>query len=458
MVERLNITYERKASKSFAILNEINDIKNYQLNMVCQNDIPNLLTVMAEVHNNQFRFYYDITSKQKLTHVLERKALDYEELKTLILGIMNINKQCEAYLLSEHSIVLDPKYIYMDAASFQPYFMYIPLKEKVSDIMKQTNDIILYLFDKVDKEDMNAIMLMYNLYNLTKQTSYHYGDIETLLYASTKLCKEERKLSEQKHFLDEAASLPQVQEKKEVKVKKNRMNGNSSIKSIGIILMIQGIVGVLFLLMLWGGFLNDAYSNQMSLKHILTAVVVLICLDVLLCKKQWAVIKKIKQKMNKQSVEKQDINHENKNHSIQVNTKEKENDPPIEKFQPLLYYEQTNKASPTHETTFLNTFSMQEKKEACLIHKISERQIKIHKTPFIVGKLDTEVDYVIKNISVSRIHSKIIQKDQSYYIMDLNSKNGTYLDGKCIKSNEMYELKHNSLITFSNEDYIFKLN
>lgn len=63
---------------------------------------------------------------------------------------------------------------------------------------------------------------------------------------------------------------------------------------------------------------------------------------------------------------------------------------------------------------------------------------------------------VLKNEFTARQQSRFIFKNLRWYIMDMNSLNGTYVNGSRLKSNELHELKCNDLISFANrEKYIF---
>lgn len=72
-----------------------------------------------------------------------------------------------------------------------------------------------------------------------------------------------------------------------------------------------------------------------------------------------------------------------------------------------------------------------------------------------VGKLKDQVDFVIANTKVSRVHADIIMREGKLYVMDLSSSNGTYLNGNPnrLTGNMEYELHNNDRVVFANEEY-----
>lgn len=85
------------------------------------------------------------------------------------------------------------------------------------------------------------------------------------------------------------------------------------------------------------------------------------------------------------------------------------------------------------------------------------QDINIHTFPFTIGKLPESSDFIINNSLVSRIHARFYFKDDSYYIEDLNSSNGTYINSTPISPHTMFEIKDGDFITFAHLTYIFKL-
>ena len=73
----------------------------------------------------------------------------------------------------------------------------------------------------------------------------------------------------------------------------------------------------------------------------------------------------------------------------------------------------------------------------------------------VIGKLETACDAVIDLPTVSRIHAKVRRRDGEYYLSDLNSRNGTAVNGRMLKSEEEYQLQDEDAVDFAQARYIF---
>ena len=60
---------------------------------------------------------------------------------------------------------------------------------------------------------------------------------------------------------------------------------------------------------------------------------------------------------------------------------------------------------------------------------VGDDEIEITESPFIIGKYKT-ADFTIEGDTyISRKHCRIVKRQDEYFIEDLNSTNGTYVDG-----------------------------
>lgn len=93
-----------------------------------------------------------------------------------------------------------------------------------------------------------------------------------------------------------------------------------------------------------------------------------------------------------------------------------------------------------------------------LLRKRNNAQIYLNKSPFRIGKAKDYVDYWVgDNPAISRSHAELILSGQQCFIVDTNSTNHTYVNGKMISSNVKFELKDGDVVQLANEEFTFKL-
>ena len=73
---------------------------------------------------------------------------------------------------------------------------------------------------------------------------------------------------------------------------------------------------------------------------------------------------------------------------------------------------------------------------------------------FVVGRAKSN-DLPISDQSISSRHAKILLKEKNLWIVDLNSFNSTYLNGKEIEGEKEYKLKPRDVIQFGDKVYYF---
>jgi len=91
-----------------------------------------------------------------------------------------------------------------------------------------------------------------------------------------------------------------------------------------------------------------------------------------------------------------------------------------------------------------------------LVHTTSGRTVVINRPSFWVGKDD--VDLLIDKDVISRKHAEIIVRGNSYFVVDNNSTNKTYVDGKAIPGKATVEIFNGTKIKFVDEEYTFYID
>lgn len=137
----------------------------------------------------------------------------------------------------------------------------------------------------------------------------------------------------------------------------------------------------------------------------------------------------------------------------------KSHEPYVEDLEDFVSLEEKEKVEYSSKNSSKNireAISMQ-RKERKLISVQSHQYPHITLTPksIKIGKLSRICDVIISNPMVSRVHAEVNRVEENYYLVDLGSTNGTFVNGVKIEKNESYLLQVGDEILFANIKYYF---
>lgn len=93
-----------------------------------------------------------------------------------------------------------------------------------------------------------------------------------------------------------------------------------------------------------------------------------------------------------------------------------------------------------------------------LIRRKNNEKISLNKPVFHVGNERGYSDYLVSdNRAISHSHASFIIRDGAYFVVDTNSRNHTFVNGKMIQSNVETEISHGDIVRLANEDFEFKI-
>ena len=111
----MEVSYHREMKKNYLMIEADEEgMQAFEAKMLVGNAIEGLLKFRIRRTDDHCQFCYEITSRQPLGRLLETKSINAVQLRALLLGIAQTLIRMEDYLLSEHQILLDPDYIYID--------------------------------------------------------------------------------------------------------------------------------------------------------------------------------------------------------------------------------------------------------------------------------------------------------------------------------------------------------
>lgn len=487
--------YKRDMNHNYLILygDQEVDTSSYQVRMLAGNVLPSILKCRIQSLDGKMMFYYEITSRQSISSFYEQKKFKAEDLRLIFGGFIQTMEEMGEYLLNPGQLVLDPDYVYLDVEKKTFYFCYLPGYEK--EVREQFRVFTEYILPKLDHEDGEAVMLGYSIYRSALEDSFHLEYIKKELYQMREkmpeeifmqyevLGKKEAVIEEEKiSFMDDLWNREEKgnqkkhqkeirkEEQKEKKIKReNDKNQEKAgdieekpekheVKKIAGLITAAAVTVAAMLGILAANLLG--YLPWLSVEIAMgTGFILLGCgLMAYFASRRK---RKKEQKNWREEVEKNRKVQE-KQEAILGKEKQEESLKTVSEKQESVSERPAESlvhgipaAVDFGETVVLSANVMSG--PAALVSRepgeLATIYLKDELT--IIGKLETACDAVISLPTVSRVHGKIRKRGEEYYLTDLNSRNGTSVNGRILKGDEEYQLQNEDEVDFAQARYVF---
>lgn len=167
----MEVQYLREMRQNYLMIQvEEEQGQGYEARMMIGNTIEGLLRFRMKKNDGTWKFCYEITSKQPLSRVLEKTAVNASQIRRMLLEIARTLTRMEDYLLSEEQILMEPDYIYIDPEDYHPFLCLVPGKR--GNFPQEFSLFLQFLLEKVNHEDKEAVVLIYGLYRESLKENY----------------------------------------------------------------------------------------------------------------------------------------------------------------------------------------------------------------------------------------------------------------------------------------------
>lgn len=452
--------YKRDMNHNYLILygeDEINT-DSYQVRMLVGNVIPSLLKCRIQGMDGRFLVYFDITSKQALSVLYEEKKMGVEDLRLIFGGFVKAMEDAAEYLMNPGQFIISPEYIYTDIEKQEIYFCMMPGYEK--DIKEQFQFLTEYILPKIDHQDQDAVILGYGVYKRAMEDSFHLEHIKEELYktqgqqGTTTTKAEQMKTESEQRQESEDFNLEEegFWENEEINQEFVRDGEKSKRLSLpqktGVIVLAAILLCGIAVITLMG------YLPYLETGTILGIIIVLVA-----CVMLFVYVSKIKKKPGALRQGREEERDKPKGITGKVPTDQTDQSQNTIKSVVKSTNKPVVKSSQLHadygETVVLSAGAVSG--PASLVSKEPGElaTIYINEDLTVIGKLETACDAVISLPTVSRIHAKIRKKEDAYYLTDMNSRNGTAVNGRLLLPDEEYQLEPEDEVDFAQARYIF---
>ncbi len=422
--------YKRDMYRSYMVLKEEEETSDYGMKMLANNKITGFLDLEVRSIDNRKEYCYDVTEKQTMDILFRKRELTEQNIKHILTEIIVTIKRSRSYLLMEDNLVLLPEYIYMNLDLSEIKLVYYSGYEE--RIGEQLLRLIEYMMDRVDYKDKSAVYLIYGIYKVCREEECSLEGIVEYLHSTETLekdlekleTKEQERKRQEEVLIDMEEEIESEEEKKKYPLWVWVGCGISVFVSIGMIAAAAN-KGIIFDLVT-GKMMLGKMAAVLGVVGAIEAYCLLRLLDE---KNKIAYIDKkveyIKPVEERRRVE---------NTSFCKENMEEEDD-----------MEQATVVLAERGSEYI---LLPEQKDIYM-------PISIREFPFFIGTLKTKVDYAINSRSVSRFHAKLEQEEEKYYLVDLNSTNGTFVNGIRLSPNEKAEIVLGDAISFADVVYRF---
>lgn len=452
--------YKRDMNHNYLILygeDEINT-DSYQVRMLVGNVIPSLLKCRIQGMDGRFLVYFDITSKQALSVLYEEKKMGVEDLRLIFGGFVKAMEDAAEYLMNPGQFIISPEYIYTDIEKQEIYFCMMPGYEK--DIKEQFQFLTEYILPKIDHQDQDAVILGYGVYKRAMEDSFHLEHIKEELYKTQgqqgtttnkpeQMETESEQRQESEDFNPEEEGFWENEEINQEFVRDGEKSKRLSLpQKTGVIVLTAILLCGIAAITLMG------YLPYLETGTILGIIIVLVA-----CVMLFVYVSKIKKKPGALRQGREEERDKPKGITGKVPTDQTDQSQNTIKSVVKSTNKPVVKSSQLHadygETVVLSAGAVSG--PASLVSKEPGElaTIYINEDLTVIGKLETACDAVISLPTVSRIHAKIRKKEDAYYLTDMNSRNGTAVNGRLLLPDEEYQLEPEDEVDFAQARYIF---
>lgn len=494
--------FKRDQEHNYMVLESPEEVQGseYQVRMLLMNKIPGLLECRMRILDGRPVFYYEITSRQPLTRIYEKTGLGVEGLRQLLGGLHRGMESFGRYLLDVNDLILNPEYIYVDPEQGEVFLCCLPFYQ--SDVAEEFRSLAEYILKHLDHGSEGAVLWGYEIYSRTARENYSLEEILKSIYRPGREKSGERTDQAQKpgrakalnggaetggagdrnrnygreeNSGKEQGSLVEGQggakrekresdrektalEKRRWKPgrRKRKLSGNQSRtesrrdgqkrEGIGEGKNVRVLLGGLLLAALTAG--AGALLRLLGVSAMQTGGILCLILGAAgYGFHQSGAVRERERVCGDRPGARRWAGRE---------VPDVWEEAPEEEPEPELEWDSGEAEVSFGETTALTG---EELDSGALLQCQNPKcgdSLALSGKRQVIGKLSQRVDLVIASPGVSRIHARIERKEEGYYLADLNSKNGTFVNGVRLEGNENRRLADGDRICFGDVSYFFK--
>ena len=430
----MNISFKNNINHSYMVIEKTKEFSEHHflVKMLLENEISGLLSAGYECVNGEYNMLYDISSKQAFSRLFEIRKMSFENLRAFLFSLKGVLRTLSEYLMDPDNIILKQECIFADPAGVQYAFCYYPYYQ--GNLLLELRELLEKMISLVDYEEEKAVRLIYELRESLQEEN---ATIDKLLKVYEKIGGEQ--LPKIQKVIPPEEFRPRLLPQADVEWQGKRKESFAAKEAAPAMLAGPS--------QNWqeDGTLEEETSFIEKLKYYL---------------KGRSFIEILEDLNNRELLQK--IRQCGKLADLPEPFKPSEAicPEPVKDFEYISFSDFDFKDKMAEQTTYGGTVLLgTEQKE---MHKLvglkdqKEQRFIIQKYPYTIGKAEKDSDAFLDEKTVSRTHARIYEKPDGFYIEDLNSMNGTYLNEERLPAYTMTPIAEGDILRFAEAEFRFR--
>lgn len=390
--------------------------------------------------NGSAAFYYHMSFKTSLKQAFECVEFTVKKVDNIIRSIVGVLETCDEFLVDSSNVLFDSEYVFFDVDTGRLKFCYYYDKSYGMTL----KELVMEILQHIDKRNEQGSVRLLKFYHLLTdpdvspdRLNAFIGDRNSIEQTDNAMVKKDENVI-LKEEVDDGCQEREKETNKEFGSKKRRRK-----KVTNILKILMGVAAIADIVLFFGLLCNILTYEKMG--YLFIGMAILIGLFIIYM--HFEPEESPDDIMNEYSKSLKDSKNERIDHNI------------------FEYQEETVGFMPDYDgaTVLLNMDC--EDKVSCVQEEYNERlyleaaikdkylPIHINKKSVLLGSMQGSCDYILEEKGISRLHAKLLDKEDGMFIMDMNSTNGTYLNGEMLSAGREYQLKAGDLVTLADVQY-----
>lgn len=391
-IKSMNLNFERIK------LDEKPEERRYQYCILSRGGIRGLLECSLRYINSDAFLYYNISSKQNLSQIMNKKKVDRQWLKDFAWNLNYVRQEINRFLLDDANIIWEPEKIYRDLDENRWSFIYYPYYTGDNGFSR----FLEFMIEKLDYDDDKLVECAYRIY----ENYENFGDtyLREKIYEDIKWLDNKRNRKKEKVNDSNIENVSDTEDETEEpgdEIESVFADSQNDEKTTEISGETESDN-------------EEAVQKEKEPKHGLLAFLE-------------GARKKDKEARAKAKKE----NRYAMNYRETLEVAEGDEDYGEDK---------TDNDKQYGKTVYIEKVAEAKDIKKRLFGENGEVKAILGEEPLVIGKKEDECDLVLEDDSVSRLHARIVPEGGGYMLEDLNSTNGTFKNGIRLKPYERRKL------------------